>query len=401
MLEATRVRVSGPFADEAAGLLEVLAARGYGGKAAVEHVRRLARLSRWLEREQLDPMAVGEQLVEAMVAVFHADGHGRALTARSFRLVLEVLRSHSVVPPPAVTAMTPTTRLLDDYRVYLLVERGLMDSTVTGYLATAAWFMAEACGADPGRVARLSARDVSGFVLTVARVRGPRSVNEAVVGVRSLLRYFHTTGLIDRPLAQATPWLARGRTSSLPRLLAAGTGESLLASCDPDTLVGVRDRALITLMVRLGLRVGEVTAMQLGDIDWRRGEVMIRSKGGWRDPLPLPVDVGDSLASYLARRGPTPEFRAVFLRVRAPRGPMAMTDIRAVVRRACKRVGIADTSTHRLRHGAATAMLRNGAPLHEIGQVLRHRDIETTAVYAKVDFVALATVAQPWPERAS
>ena len=401
MLEATRVRVSGPLADEAAGLIEVLTGRGYGAKSTVEHVRRLARLSRWLEHEQLDPVAVDERLVEAMVVVFHADGHGRALTVRSFRVVLDVLRSRGVVPPPAVPVATPATRLFDDYRDYLLVERGLMDSTVTGYLATAAWFMAEACGDDPGRVAGLSAREVSGFVLTVGEVRGPRSVNEAVVGVRSLLRYFHTTGLIDRPLAQATPWLARGRTSSLPRTVAAGTGESLLASCDPDTLVGVRDRAVITLLVRLGLRAGEVTAMQLGDIDWRRGEVMIRSKGGWRDPLPLPVDVGDSLAGYLARRGPTPEFRAVFLRVRAPRGPMAMTDIRAVVRRACKRVGIVDTSTHRLRHEAATAMLRNGAPLHEIGQVLRHRDIETTAVYAKVDFAALATVTQPWPERTS
>ncbi|MEP7115070.1 MAG: tyrosine-type recombinase/integrase [Ilumatobacteraceae bacterium] len=401
MWEATRVRVSGPLAGEAAGLLETLAVRGYGGRSAVEHVRRLARLSRWLEREQLDAMAVDEQLVEAMIAALHADGHGRALTVRSFRVVLGVLRSHGVVPPPTAMAVTPTTMLLDDYRGYLLVERGLMDSTVTGYLSTAAWFMTEVCGDDPARVAGLSAGDVSGFVLTVAQVRGPRSVNEAVVGVRSLLRYFHTTGLIDRPLAQATPWLARGRTSTLPRTLAAGTGELLVTSCDPDTLVGIRDRALITLLVRLGLRVGEVTAMQLGDIDWRRGEVMIRSKGGRRDPLPLPVDVGDSLACYLAHRGPAGEFREVFLHVRAPRRPMAMTGIRAVVRRACKRVGIADTSTHRLRHGAATAMLRNGAPLYEIGQVLRHRDIETTAMYAKVDFAALATVAQPWPERAS
>ena len=401
MWEATRVRVSGPLAGEAPGLIEDLTGRGYGGKSTVEHVRRLARLSRWLERERLDPMAVDERLVGAMVAALHADGRGRALTVRSFRVVVEVLRSRGVVPPAVVTALTPVSRLLDDYRDFLLVERGLMDSTVTGYLATAAWFLTEACGDDPGRVAGLSARDVSGFVLTVAEVRGPRSVNEVVVGVRSLLRYFYTLGLIDRPLAQATPWLARGRTSSLPRTLAAGTGESLLASCDPNTLVGVRDRAVLTLLVRLGLRVGEVTAMELGDIDWRRGEVTIRSKGGWRDPLPLPVDVGDSLAGYLAHRGPTPGLRAVFLRVRAPRGSMAMTDIRAVVRRACTRVGIVDTSTHRLRHGAATAMLRNGAPLHEIGQLLRHRDIETTAVYAKVDFAALATVTQPWPERTS
>ena len=127
MWEATRVRVSGPLADQAAGLIGDLTGRGYGDKSTVEHVRRLARLSRWWEHEQLDPMAVDEQLVEAMVAAFHADGHGRALTARSFRLVLGLLRSCEVVPPPAVTAVTPTTRLLDGYRDYLLIERGLMD----------------------------------------------------------------------------------------------------------------------------------------------------------------------------------------------------------------------------------------------------------------------------------
>ncbi|MGH9272207.1 MAG: tyrosine-type recombinase/integrase, partial [Ilumatobacteraceae bacterium] len=283
------------------------------------------------------------------------------------------------------------------YSDYLAFERGLVPGTIGDYLASARWFLSASCDDDPERVAVLSAGDVARFVVTVSQVRRGRSVNGVVVGVRSLLRWFYLTGRIDTPLAQATPWLARGRMSTLPRTLEPGTGERLLASCDPETLVGSRDKAVMTLLIRLGLRVGEVTVMELGDLDWRRGEVTVRSKGGWRDPLPLPADVGDALVAYLTRRGPHDMTRRMFLQVRAPRQPMTMTGIRAVVRRACRRVGIADTSTHRLRHGVATSMLRHGAALHEIGQVLRHRDVETTAMYAKVDFAALATVAQPWP----
>lgn len=397
MSEASRVRVLGPLAADAPGLIGYLADRGYGSKSTVEHVRRLARVSRWVGSEGLDPAEIDEGLIERLLAAAHAADKGRALTPRSFRVVLDFLRSQGIVAPPRVGVPTPVELLLDGYRDFLVVERALALVTVRGYMATAVWFVSEACVNDPCRVAGLSAADVSSFVVGVGRVRGPRSVNEVVVGVRSLLRYFYLRGFIETPLAQAAPWLARGRTSTLPRSVEPGTTELLLSSCDRDTLVGVRDFALMTLFVRLGLRVGEVTAMELGDIDWRRSEVTIRSKGGWRDPLPLSVDVGDALVAYLSRRGPTAECRQVFLRVRAPRGPMAMTDIRAVVRRACKRVGISDTSTHRLRHALACDMLRHGAPLYEIGQVLRHRDVETTAVYAKVDFAALATVAQPWP----
>ena len=397
MNEAMRVRVSGPLAGDAADLIGYMSGRGYGDKSIVEHVRRLAHVSRWLERERLSVDAVDEQLIGRLVAALHRTGKGKVLKPCSFRVVLGFLRSRGVAPPQVVVS-TPIGVLLEDYRDYLIVERALASSTVHGYMGTAAWFVSHTCADDPARVAMLGVGDVSGFVLQVARIRGPRSVNEVVVGVRSLLRYFYLKGLIDTPLAQAAPWLARGRTSTLPRTLEPGVAQLLLASCDRGTLVGVRDFAVLTLFVRLGLRVGEITAMELGDIDWRRGEVTIRSKGGWRDPLPVPVDVGDALVAYLCRRGPDDaDCGHVFLHVRAPRGPMTMTDLRAVVRRACNRVGIADTSTHRLRHALACDMLRHGAPLYEIGQVLRHRELVTTAVYAKVDFAALFTVAQPWP----
>lgn len=401
MSDASRVRVFGPLAGQAPGMLGYLTERGYGPRSAVEHLRRLAMVSRHLDSEGLEVGAVDEALIGRFLVARQASGLGAALTVRSFRLVLAGLRSMKVMPWPPARVVAPVEVLLEDYRGYLVAERSLAASTVVGYMSTAGWFLSEACGNDPQRVGSLSAKDVSVFVVDAGRVRSPRSVNEVVVGVRSLLRYFYVKGLIDVPLAQAAPWLARGRTSSLPRTLEPGTAELLLSSCDRDTLVGARDFAVVTVLARLGLRAGEVSAMELRDIDWRRGELLVRSKGGWRDPLPIPVDVGAALTGYLSRSDRDGVCRHVFVRVRAPGGQMAMTDVRAVVRRACKRVGIGDTSTHRLRHAVASDMLRHGAPLHEIGQVLRHRDVETTAVYAKVDFVALATLAQPWPRSGS
>lgn len=396
MEQASRVRVSGPLAGCALELVGHLADQGYADRSMAKHMRRLAHVSGWLETNGLDPVAVDERLIERVVDGLHRAGRALEDKPATFGVVLGFLRERGIVPAAPVVAPTPVDGLLGDYRRYLVVERSLAPWTLPGYLSTAAWFLAEACDGDPGRVGSLSARDVTSFVLRVAEVRSPASVNTVVVGVRSLLRWFYAKAMIDTPLAQATPWLARGRTSTLPRTLDAGVAQALLATCERTTLSGARAFAVVTVLARLGLRAGEVVAMELGDIDWRRGEVTVRSKGGGRDPLPLPVDVGDAVVAYLSCRGAS-EFRQVFLHVQAPRGPMTMSNVRFVVRQACERAGIADTGTHRLRHGAACDLLRNGAPLHEIGQLLRHRDIETTAMYAKVDFAALATLAQPWP----
>jgi site-specific recombinase XerD len=397
MERALRVRVGGPLAGSAPELIEFLSEQGYSDQSTAEHVGRLAWLSGWLEAEGLGPAAVDEALVGHVVDALHRVGKGRKCTPCSFRVVLGFLRRRGIVPMPPVVTPTPADGLLGDYRRYLVVERSLAPLTLPGYLGTAAWFLAEACGGDPARVPALSAGDVVSFVLRVAESRRPASVNTVVVGVRSLLRWFYVTGMIDTPLAQATPWLARGATSTLPRPLEAGHAAAMLATCERDTLAGARAFAVLSVLVRLGLRAGEVVAIEVGDVDWRRGEVMIRGKGGWRERLPLPVDVGDALVAYLALRGARSDFRQLFLHVRAPLGPMTMSNVRFVVRQACERAGIPDTGTHRLRHGAAADMLRNGAPLHEIGQILRHRDIQTTAIYAKVDFAALATLARPWP----
>ena len=177
---------------------------------------------------------------------------------------------------------------------------------------------------------------------------------------------------------------------------------ALLPGCDRGAAVGRRDVAILTLLARLGLRGGEVAALTLDDIDWHQGEIVVRGKGGRRDRLPLPADVGEALVAYLrAGRPAAAGCRALFLRVRAPVGALGTRGVADVVRLAARRAGLPALGPHRLRHSAATAMLRNGASLAEIGQVLRHARAATTAIYAKVDRAALRAIAQPWPGEAA
>ncbi|MGI8411669.1 MAG: tyrosine-type recombinase/integrase [Solirubrobacteraceae bacterium] len=243
---------------------------------------------------------------------------------------------------------------------------------------------------------RLCAADVTAFLVRECPRRGASRARNLVCAIRSLLRYLHVAGVIDAPLVWAVPSVADLRDRTLPRGLEPGVVTKLLASCDRRTLIGRRDYAILLLLSRLGLRAGEVAAISLEDVDWRAGLLLVRGKGGRQDLLPLPVDVGEALVSYLRYR-PRCADRAVFLRVTAPRERLSRSTVAWVVRAACDRAGLPRVGSHSLRHTAATGMLRNGASLGEIGQVLRHREQRTTAQYAKVDREALRTLAKPWP----
>jgi integrase/recombinase XerD len=290
------------------------------------------------------------------------------------------------------------SEFLGAYRSYLEGERGLGALTISGYVSTAELFMQRRCGGDPARLGRLGARNVSGFVLSESdRGLSPRTVNEVVVRLRSFLRYLYVKGLIATPLAQATPWMAHSREGSLPRSLEPGAAEALLAKCDRNRVVGRRDYAVLTMLIRLGLRAREIVTLTLDDIDWRAGAISVRGKARSADILPLPSDVGGALAAYLEQREAPTDCRALFVKVATPHDAITPTGVNAIVRYACWRAGIAQTGTHRFRHGVATDLLSAGAALPEIGQLLRHHHLQTTALYAKVDFAALASVAQPWP----
>ncbi|MCA1679811.1 MAG: site-specific integrase [Actinobacteria bacterium] len=288
--------------------------------------------------------------------------------------------------------------LLADYGRYLSIERGLCDHTVLdAYVPAALLFLSELAGSEGGLdLARLAAIDVSSFLARECPKRSVSGARDLVCAVRSLVRYLHLVGLITTPLVWAVPSVADLRDRTLPRGLEPAAVRGLLASCDRRRMVGRRDFAILLLRSRLGLRAGEVAAITLDDLDWRAGMLLVHGKGSREDTLPLPTDVGEAIVSYLRRR-PRCECRALFLRVTAPRQGLNRCTVAWVVRAACDRAGLPRVGAHRLRHTAATQMLQAGASLAEIGQVLRHREQKTTAIYAKVDRAALRALARPWP----
>jgi site-specific recombinase XerD len=217
-----------------------------------------------------------------------------------------------------------------------------------------------------------------------------------VTPLRSVLRFPFVRGELATDRASVIPRVAGWRQASLPKDLPAQYVQRLLRSCDRRTHLGRRDFAVLVVLERFGLRAGEVAALELDDFDWTGGEMVIRGKGR-EDRLPLPCDVGEAVVAYLRRGRPQTSCRKLFLSSIAPVGEISSCAVRKIVRRACIRAGLAPIGSHRLRHTAATAMLRKGASLSEIAQVLRHRSVDTTAIYAKVDRHALRELAQPWP----
>ena len=328
-------------------------------------------------------------------------GYKTWLSTQNLALPLNYLRDLGVVPATSATHVEDGSieQLVESYRRYLIDERGLAATTVAHYANVARLFLAGRAGLGAIAVDQLAAGDVTEFVVRECGARSVSGAKYLVAGLRSVLRYMHVAGLTATPLAAAVPSVARRRGTSLPRGLDAQQVARLLGSCDRRRAVGRRDYAILVLLVRVGLRSGEVAALCLDDVDWHRGEIVIRGKGDRHERLPLPHDVGEALVAYLNRgRSKEPaSSRRLFLRVKAPGGGLASRGVGGVVHDACVRAGLPIVGAHRLRHTAATEMLRHGASLPEVAQVLRHRRLDTTATYAKVDRVALRSLAQPWP----
>jgi integrase/recombinase XerD len=389
--------VDGPLAPYAGGFRVELERLGYTPLTAATHVRLMAHLSRWLAREGAEASGLTPAMVEAYFAGRRAAGYAGHVTGRALRPLLGYLRRLGVVPAAAPLAADAEERLLGRYREYLLVERGLSRTTADLNVRMVRPFLAgraTAEGGGPG-LRHVTAGEVAAFVVAQSRQR-PKSVKRMVTALRSLLGFLHVEGLIGQPLAVPSPagWTQAG----LPRALDRDQVAALLASCDPRTRTGRRDLAILTLLARLGLRAGEVAALRLDDIDWRRGEITVRGKGNRQDRLPLPADVGQRIVAYLQDGRPeAAQGRAVFVRAQAPYRALTSNAVTTVVACAGRRAGLGVIGAHRLRHSAATAMLRSGGSLTEIGQTLRHARPLTTAIYAKVDIGALRQLARPWP----
>jgi len=378
--------------------------QGYAQSTVRAKCDLLADLSRWLERRGL-PLA---GLDEGRLALFLATRRRRSKTRRGDRATGRQLLGHlRELEEIAVASQridrTPVACLTREFEEFLHAERGLASSTVSDYTHTARDFLEDRFGGQALHLERLRSQDLHGFVLREVQRVSRSHGKGAVTALRSFLRFLLQRGDIQADLARTLPGVATWRLSHLPKSLPPKQVEQLLACCDRSTPTGKRDYAILLLLARLGLRGGEVVAMTLEDLDWERGEIVVRGKGQRLERLPLPAEVGAALACYLRDVRPARATRRVFIRMKAPLQGLARSAICCVVRRALRRAGLNPEfkGAHLLRHSLATDLLRRGASLGEIGQLLRHRQPTTTQIYAKVDIAALRGIALPWPRGAT
>lgn len=389
------VRVSGPLVPFRDGFVEELVdRRGYTPLSAAGHVRLLAHVSRWMVTVGLDVEGLSEAQGEVFLAERRVEGYTSLLSLRALGPLLGFLRSVGATPERVVVGpVGPVEELVDAYRCWLVEERALAVPTVERYVRTARLFLGST-GVDPGA---LVAADVHRFVGRVCPSRGVATVKALVSDTRSFLRFLFAAGWTSADLSSAVLAVAGWRGSVLPKGLAPNVIAALLAGCDRNTAGGRRDYAVLVLLSRLGLRAGEVAGLCLEDIDWDAGEITVTGKGSRVERLPLPAGVGEAIVDYLAHGRRQTTDRHVFMALQAPHGPMTRAGVKGAVRHGCDRAGMERVGPHRLRHSAATDMLRAGAALEAVGQVLRHRSVSTTAIYAKCDTEALRSLAMAWP----
>jgi len=391
---------STPLGTHLDGFCVWLSDRGYRGQTIREKVWSVARLSRWMAAKRLGVVGLDERCVDEFDSAQRRRGRRRRGVRSTLLQLLAHLRTAGVLPAPApVHDDSPRAALLARYAEYLRRERALAASTIAGYLAIVCAFVDEHLDG-AARADSLRADDVRDFLVArIGRVV-PKRAQYMCTALRSFLRFLFLHAETGVDLALAVPTVRQAHLVGVPRHMSPEDVERLLGGCDRSSATGRRDHAILLLLARLGLRAGEIMALQLGDVRWREGEIVVRGKGLIHDRLPLPSDVGQALALYIQKDRPSGPSRHVFLCRKAPhRGFSHPSSVTTIVMRALARAGLtpARRGAHLLRHSLATTMVRRGASFAEIGQVLRHRSPNTTEIYAKLDFAALREVAMPWP----
>lgn len=374
---------------------------GYAKASGRYALQLVANLGLWLRRRGITaPQLTTEHLDRYLEYRSRCRRH-RSGDAAIVRRLFSLLLGQGVVAQRTPIQSTPAERLGDEFRLYLERERRLAPATVFHYLLFARRFLVQCFADGEPRLDGLRGADVVGFVQReAARLHHPKRSKLMTTALRSFLQYAHYRGLVSIDLRSSVPTVASWSMASLPRALSWAEVQRLLAQCERHTAVGRRNWAILLLLARLGLRAGEVVGLAFEDLDWKAGELCIPAHGGNSDRLPIPQDVGAALADYLRHARPPCSSRRVFVRMRAPhRGFVSSVAICCIVRRALARAGLdpPHKGAHLLRHSVATRMLRQGASMAEIGQVLRHRSPQTTMIYAKVDLDVLRPLALPWP----
>jgi site-specific recombinase XerD len=390
-------RKDGPLAPFLDGYRAWLLEAGYTSPTVRQMLKTLGSLGRWMDATNVGVGDLTGAGVELFLADWRVAGGYRVPTVRALRALLTYLREVGVMADEEPAVLSPLEALICDYRDWMLAERGLAAMTVLRYETLARRFLtARVSSEDELGVGGIDGSVLSRFLLSECERVCLGSAKGRVAELRALLRFLHLRGLTERSLAESIPGVAGWRDPTIPATMLQADIERLVTSCDRTSIDGVRDRAMLLLLARLGVRSIEIARLQLDDLDWRAGDLLLRGKARRDDRLPIPADVGDALVEYLKVRGPH-ESRNVFLTLRAPIRPIRADLVGDVVQRHCRWAGVPHVGPHRLRHTLATRMLAEGATLSDISQVLRHSDLATTAVYAKVDLGRLREVARPWP----
>jgi site-specific recombinase XerD len=381
--------------------LRLLREQGYVQRTADQRARLVADFSRWLNDNGCGAEDVSPEKVDVYLEYRYRHRCPQDYDSAALHRLIDLLCQMGVISArvPPIT-MTARDRLLDDFRLYLVQQRALSARTLKYYLPLTRQFLSEYFTADTINLSQLCAQDVTWFVKRQAQMLSREGAKHMTAALRSFLRYLRYRGDLATDLAACVPAVACWSLSEIPKYLEPSQVQRILDHCNRQTTVGLRDYAILLLLARLGLRASEVAFLKLEDIDWEAGHITVHDKGGYSAQLPLPVDVGEAIAAYLQKGRPSCSSRSIFVRVMAPRrGFLGPSTISTIVRYAIARAGIDSQrkGAHLFRHSLATHMLRQGGTLLEVGEILRHRDPNTTAMYAKVDLTALRTLAPQWP----
>jgi integrase/recombinase XerD len=394
--------LEGPLATQIAAFARWARAEGYARQSRHRQVLLAACFSRWLGQKAITARRISSEHPARYLRSRARRVHVRRGDAAALRQFLDLLRRQGVIPAEKVSPrqLTPVEQGTQAFARYLREERSLSDATIVNYVPFIRGFLTDRFGQGPVRLSRLCAGDVVRFVQRQASRLHLKRAKLLTSALRSFLHYVRYRGDIALDLAAAVPPVANWTMTSIPRTIPAKAVRQLLASINRRTAIGRRDYAILLVLARLGLRASEVAFLELDDLEWEEGQVSVRGKSGQRTALPLPADVGEAIAAYLRHGRPRTTSRRVFLRAKAPiHGFVGAQAIGSLVRHTLARAGVKAPSTgaHQFRHALATEMLRQGASLTEIGEVLRHRSPQTTTIYTKVDLKALRTLALPWP----
>jgi site-specific recombinase XerD len=379
----------------------LLSQQGYTQQSSRLQIRFLADMNRWLEQQGIQLRDLTEPTIQRYMRSRHQRFRPRRDDASTLKRLLDLLDSQGLLPKQvSATPDNPHDRIEHDFNRYLSEERSLSMSTRINYCFFVRRFLSAQFSDKPVSFTDVSAENVITFVQDQAPCLSPKRAGLMTTALRSFFRYLRHRGNITTDLAACIPAIANWRFSTLPNYLQPHQVQQILRQCDRRTPKGRRDYAILLLLARLGLRACEIVGLTLEDIHWQAGEIAIHGKGNQSARLPLPPDVGQAIADYLSRDRPPCSTRQVFIRMRAPRRGFANSlAICTIVARTLKkaRIDSPHMGAHLFRHTLATEMLRKGSSLAEIALLLRHRSLNTTTIYAKVDLQALRALALPWP----